>query len=323
MDAEVAKEEETAKAEEPEEVRQDAKICRAEFETAAQHPATSPSRAALPGQQESQLSACFSLPDVTETLGAACCNPALLARLGMADSTLNRLIFSRSFAERRAQDFCENGMDWAKGCTSLEQLLVGLKVSEVCSSGSVNHLYFEYGGGVSLLAETKQLVHAASIFVQQHSRLRLHVDAHAGVGAPRGIATSTSRRRAQCVVQELVELGVRPEIVSTTAWGRKVASVWNEPEGNSAARAELYFCLDGKEFPPRPEHYEEVPEAKRPNQDATADSSDSDDDHPNVRRHRMLAMLSALGYPVQIIYRNQENVPLLARQENSSSDQES
>ena len=243
----------------------------------------------------------------------------------MADASLHRIILSRSFAERRAQDFCENGMTWAAGCTSLEQLQVGIKVSEVCSSDSLNHLYFEYGGGVNLLEETKQLVHAAALFVQKHPRLRLHVDAHAGVGAPRGIATSTSRRRAQCVVQELMVLGVEAEAVSTTSWGRKVASVWTEPEGSAAARAELYFRLDGKEFPTRPEHYQEVPETKRPApDDADADAGDSSDsdDHPNVRRHRMLAMLRALGYPVQIVYRNPENVPLLARQETSSSDQE-
>ncbi|CAE7903804.1 Alkbh6 [Symbiodinium sp. KB8] len=269
------------------------------------------------GQPESQLTACFNLPDVTETLGAACCDPPLLARLGMADVTLHRLIFSRSFAERRAQDFCENGMIWASGCTSLEQLQIGLSVSEVCAADSQNHLYFEYGGGVNLLEETKQLVHAAALFAQKHPRLRLHVDAHAGVGAPRGIATSTSRRRAECVQTELVALGVDQERVSTTSWGRRVASVWSEPEGNAAARAELYFRLGEKEFPVRPDHYQDVPEGNK----GDSPDSDSDGDHPNIRRQRMLAMLRALGYPVQIVYRNPENVPLLARQE-SSSEQE-
>ena len=240
----------------------------------------------------------------------------------MADGALHRLIFSRSFAERRAQDFCENGLSWASGCTSLEQLQVGISVSEVCASESQNHLYFEYGGGVNILPATKQLIHAAALFAQKHPRLRLHVDAHAGVGAPRGIATGTSRRRAQCVVQELVELGVRAESVSSTAWGRRVAMVWDEPESSASARAELYFRLDGKEFPDRPDHYQEVPERNRPTSDGQADSSDSDVADPNIRRHRMLAMLRALGYPVQVVYRNQENAPLLARQENSSSDQE-
>ena len=239
------------------------------------------------------------------------------SRLGMADVTLHRLIFSRSFAERRAQDFCENGMIWASGCTSLEQLQIGLSVSEVCAADSQNHLYFEYGGGVNLLEETKQLVHAAALFAQKHPRLRLHVDAHAGVGAPRGIATSTSRRRAECVQTELVALGVDQERVSTTSWGRRVASVWSEPEGNAAARAELYFRLGEKEFPVRPDHYQDVPEGNK----GDSPDSDSDGDHPNIRRQRMLAMLRALGYPVQIVYRNPENVPLLARQE-SSSEQE-
>lgn len=256
-------------------------------------------------------------------------------RLGYADTSLHRLVFSRRFAERRAQDFCDHGLTWAKGCTNLEQLAVGLKVSDVCAFGSLNHLYFEYGGGLSLLEETKKLIHAAALFAQQHPRLKFHVDAHAGAGAPRGIATSTSRRRALSVVQELVELGVSKEHVSTTSWGRRVSSVWLEPESSTAARAELYFSFDGQEFPSRPEYYKRVKknqanvssEATEPTEEnqsqaqllqTPTDFSDSEEeeDRPHVRRQRMLAMLRALGFPVQGAFQGTDgNVILLARRD--------
>ena len=252
---------------------------------------------------------------MADALGASCCNPALLARLGYADTSLKRLIFSRRFAERRSQDFLDSGFAWARGCSSLEQLQLGLKVSEVCASDSSNHLYFEYGGGLSLLEETKKLVHAAALFAQQHPRLRFHIDAHAGVGAPRGIATRTSRRRALSVVQEMAELGVEKEHCSTTAWGRRISSVWLEPESSTAARAELYFSLDGQEFPKRPEYYQPAKEKSDEKAESnlegetraaataerSSDFSDSedDDDQPHRRHNRMLAMLRALGFPVQ------------------------
>ena len=294
---------------------------------------------------------CFALPDVADALGAACCNPSLLARLGFADMNLRQLIFSRRFAERRAQDFYDHGYTWAKGCINLEQLAVGLKVMEICSSDSSNHLYFEYGGGLSILEETKKLIHAAALFAQQHPRLTFHVDAHAGVGAPRGIATSTSRRRAMSVVQELIELGVLREHVSTTSWGRRISSVWLEPESSTAARAELYFNLDGQEFPNRPDYYklhgkkEKEIESNTPNAESAqerqisqtsqtsqtssptdfSDSEEDEEDRPHVRRQRMLAMLRALGFPFQSTFHgNDGNVILLARRDDNqeSSDQE-
>ena len=276
-------------------------------------------------------------------------------RLGIADLNLRQLIFSRRFAERRAQDFCDHGLTWAKGCVNLEQLAVGLKVMDVCASDSSNHLYFEYGGGLSLLEETKKLIHAAALFAQQHPRLKFHVDAHAGVGAPRGIATSTARRRALSVVDEMVGLGVAREHVSTTAWGRRISSVWLEPESSTAARAELYFSLDGQEFPSRPDYYKlrtenkekkesndgnnahnEVPNTQESTQDSQtsqtsssatdfSDSEEDEEDRPHVRRQRMLAMLRALGCPFQGTFQGRDgNVILLARRDDNqeSSDQE-
>lgn len=254
-----------------------------------------------------------------------------MLRLGYSDTSLKRLIFSRRFAERRTQDFLDNGFAWAKGCSSLEQLQLGLKVSEVCASDSSNHLYFEYGGGLSLLDKTKKLVHAAALFAQQHPRLKFHIDAHAGVGAPRGIATRTSRARALSVVQEMTELGVQKEHVSTTAWGRRISSVWLEPESLTAARAELYFSLDGQEFPERPEYYrmsdektENTLELGETRAAATAerpsDFSDSEDDDQPHRRHRMLAMLRALGFPVQATFQDGHVVLLRHDDENEPED---
>ena len=242
----------------------------------------------------------------------------MLPRLGQADSQLERIIFSKRFAERRAQDFCGHDMTWADGCATLEHLALGLKVSEVCASDSMNHLYFQYGGGLNILEETKKLIHAAALFMQYHPRLKLQVDAHAGVGAPHGIATSTSRRRANAVAEELTELGVPKEHITTRAWGRRVSAVWSEPESNAAARAELYFSLDGKEFPERPEYYR-VAKDQAGNK---SDFSDSDDDRPFFHRQdRMLAMLRALGYPVHGAFQGSNGtVTFLARRGNSEAD---
>eukprot|EP00928_Gymnodinium_smaydae_P042374 TRINITY_DN28544_c0_g1_i1.p1 TRINITY_DN28544_c0_g1~~TRINITY_DN28544_c0_g1_i1.p1 ORF type:complete len:388 (+),score=74.67 TRINITY_DN28544_c0_g1_i1:47-1210(+) len=223
---------------------------------------------------------CFDLLDVIDSVGASCCHPWLLSRLSMASSSLRREISLPSFAKRRAAELAAQGMEWARRCSSLEQLAVGLLVARACSAESLNHLYFPYGGGVDVTPGTRHLLSTTARIGRRHSNVTVHVDAHVGAGAPSGIATHVSERRARSVLEELTTRGLQENKLSYRAWGRLVSTRWSEPEDDRAARAEVYFRMNGVEFPSRPDYYDLVPEAKRPveGQDGAAASDSSDDE---------------------------------------------
>eukprot|EP00930_Biecheleria_cincta_P056945 TRINITY_DN42966_c0_g1_i1.p1 TRINITY_DN42966_c0_g1~~TRINITY_DN42966_c0_g1_i1.p1 ORF type:complete len:399 (-),score=59.60 TRINITY_DN42966_c0_g1_i1:185-1381(-) len=212
-----------------------------------------------------QLAVVFDLPDVMDGIGTACCDPWLLSRLGMAAKHLWSTVASPGFAVRRAQELSAQGMEEAVACKSLEHLAIALDVAKMCGKRTKNHVYFPYGGGVDVQPRTRHLLTSAAKLTRHHPRVRLHVDAHAGVGAPSGgIALDISKRRAEAVIQELVTRGLHESRLSRTGWGKKVSSRWSEPEDDTAARAELYIHVDGMEFPKRPDYYALVPAERRP-----------------------------------------------------------
>jgi hypothetical protein len=201
-----------------------------------------------------------------------------------------------------ASNLQKAGIDGAEGCQSLEELAVSCSVADLCSSESANHLYFAYGGGTQILEETRPLLDKVVTLCRRHRELKILIDAHVGVGAPSGIATSTSARRCESVTQELVELGVRAGKVTKTAWGKRISSVWDEPEDDTAARAEVFFRIGSKEFPKRRDYYDLVPENRRPTQQAETgelSSDDSEDDEGNpqhrIRGREMRHLLQILG----------------------------
>jgi len=236
------------------------------------------------------------LPDVIDAIGAASCDPVLLARLGMAQQSLNQQIFAEAFSLRRSLELTKQGVAWADQCRTLEELAIGFEVEKLCSSGTQNHLYFPYGGGLEVRAITRPLLRGAAKVAQRHEGLKLHIDAHTGAGAPSGIATATARRRAEQVIQDLEEIGVSSDRCSMTPWGKRVSSLWSEPEDDTAARAELFFQFRSKEFPRRADYYQLVPQEKQPEPGQRSDSSDDEGvDLQQLRRQRMVAMLRVLG----------------------------
>jgi len=230
----------------------------------------------------------------------------VLARLGLASSTLYQQIFEESFALRRSTELAKVSHEWNASCTSLEEIALGRDCNELCSGATLNHLYFPYGGGLEVRSITRHLLKGTAHLASKHRQLCIHIDAHTGAGAPAGIATSTAKRRAQQVVNDLVALGVEREQITTTCWGKRVSSLWSEPEDDTAARAEVFFKLGSKEsneFPKRKDYYQLVPEARRPTADQPLESSD--EELPQLRRTRMLAMLRILGFPSDVLNRRE------------------
>lgn len=234
-----------------------------------------------------QAPPCVPFPeivDVLDALGAVCCcEPDLIARLSQVSKSTYVIVSTPIFAQRRAQEAAAEGVQSAKQCASLEELAICLKVA---NTFTLNHLYFPHGGGVRLCSESRPLLAAAAQVLLRHPQLRLHVDSHTGATAPSAVvADQTAQARAQEVVHRLLTAGVSREQLTWTAWGRRVSTRWSEPRFNiHSARAEMYFRLEGKEFPLRPDYYELVPKAKRPPEvqpGAVCDQpepSDSDED---------------------------------------------
>lgn len=261
------------------------------------------------------------LPDVADGLGAACGDPWLLGRLSIAAPDLRNVIGSRAFAVRRAAELRARGLsEWAGDCASLEQLAIGLDVESMCSAHTKNHLYFAYGGGTDVQPITRRLLSSAAKITRRHPRIRVHVDSHTGAAAPSGIAQGVSQRRAEAVVEELVTRGVEASKLSHTAWGRRVSSRWSEPENETAARAELYFRIDGLEFPRRPAYYGLVPEDKRPAEGGDAASSSDDEGPAHTRLFHRLGLRLRDGQFMSIMALLQERRSLV-QESGSSSDE--
>ncbi|CAK0840864.1 unnamed protein product [Prorocentrum cordatum] len=197
----------------------------------------------------------LDLPDVVETIGETCCEPQLLARLGVASRQMRECVGGTDFALRRAEEMRRRGAAWAEGCATLELLALGLQVQELCMGPTKNHVYFPYGGGTDPRAVTMPLIDGAAVVGKRFPRVRLHVDAHVGKAAPGFIAKTCSLHRARVVLRALASRGVAEGQLSSTAWGKQVQLCWSEPDDDTAARAEVYFSLGGREFPPRPGYY--------------------------------------------------------------------
>eukprot|EP00931_Biecheleriopsis_adriatica_P057273 TRINITY_DN33978_c0_g1_i2.p1 TRINITY_DN33978_c0_g1~~TRINITY_DN33978_c0_g1_i2.p1 ORF type:complete len:276 (-),score=35.06 TRINITY_DN33978_c0_g1_i2:259-1086(-) len=204
------------------------------------------------------------LSEIAQTLGIASCDPVLLARLSLAQSQLHAIVSTTEFAASVANELCSQGLLWAKRCNSLKEISLGIDVDSICSKGTKNHLYFQMGGGTAVRPATKPLLDSAALLGRRYKGLLFHIDSHVARGAPAGMATSTSQSRATSVVAELANRGMAEDRTTVRAWGRKISSLWQEPEDGTAARAELFFSLGGVQFPLREAYYSLVPENQRP-----------------------------------------------------------
>eukprot|EP00931_Biecheleriopsis_adriatica_P088916 TRINITY_DN6313_c0_g1_i4.p1 TRINITY_DN6313_c0_g1~~TRINITY_DN6313_c0_g1_i4.p1 ORF type:complete len:403 (+),score=66.53 TRINITY_DN6313_c0_g1_i4:75-1283(+) len=245
----------------------------------------------------------FDLPDVVDGIGNACCDPCLLSCLGMATKHLWSLISSPGFATRRASELSAQGLEEASGCRSLEHLAIALKVAKMCGTRTKNHVYFPYGAGLEVQPRTRHLLTNAAKLCRRHPCIKLHVDAHAGAGAPSGaIAMDISKRRADAVIQELLTRGLQGSRLGRTGWGKKVTTRWSEPEDDTAARAELYVRVLDLEFPRRPDYYSLVPEGRRPPPpgEAAANSDASSDEELGAARRRVVGIRLRSGQLISL-----------------------
>merc|ERR1712137_657078 len=94
-----------------------------------------------------------------------------------------------------------------------------------------------------------------------------------------------SQTRAISVMNELDARGIAKERQTFRAWGRKVSTLWSEPEDDKAARAELFFSLDGVQFPQPADYYNLLPQDQEPpicEAEVTSPQPSSDDEAVTV-----------------------------------------
>lgn len=251
------------------------------------------------------VSVWFELPDILDAVGLACCDAPVLARLACSSRSLATALLAARFAQRRAEDLVKHGLPWATNCRTLEELAVGFSATTLCSSPTKNQLYFPYGGGLELRPLSRPFLVSVAALARRHTALRIQIDGHTGASAPSGIATKVSAKRARFVARELIDLGISEDRISVAAWGRRVSSLWSEADDERAARAELFFLFEEREFPARASYYDLVPEAKRPavrkpRQVEQLPHSESSDEEmsPRQRARQMIDILRLLGFPL-------------------------
>jgi hypothetical protein len=219
---------------------------------------------------------------VTRSLAIACCDPKVLVQLSLTQSDMHSMISQSGLAPEIASELHRQGASWAKDCTSFEELSLGIDIERMCSQYTKNHLYFQYGGGTDVRPVSKPLLDSAALLGRRHRHLQFQVEAHVGQTAPAGVATMTAQARAMSVMLELGNRGISEDRVNMRAWGRKVSTAWEEQEEDeTAARAELFFCFGGAEFPVREAYYDLVPDDKRPpigNIEEPSDDEEDDDE---------------------------------------------
>jgi len=225
----------------------------------------------------------LELPETAQGLWTVSYDPCLLAKLSLTQRRLHALISSARFAACVVEELSSQGVPWARSCTDLKEVSLGMAVSRICARDSKNHLYFPYGGGTQVLPATMPLLDDAAQLAQRYPLIHFSINSHVGAAAPAGIATAVSQRRGRAVMQELVERGVAEDRISVTAWGRRVSMMWSEPEIERAARAELFFSLGDVQFPLRAAYYDSVPSDQRPPVGLEEASSSSSDDESGGR----------------------------------------
>merc|ERR1712070_966296 len=89
---------------------------------------------------------------------------------------------------------------------------------------------------------------------------------------------------------------MKADQISMSAWGKRVSSVWSEPEDDTAARAEVFFSIGAKEFPLRSSYYDLVSQESRLRVESRPGDSSEEEDATMQRRHRQfMTLFQVLG----------------------------
>lgn len=156
------------------------------------------------------------------------------------------------------------------GAISLAQLHLHETVGKL---GRDDDLVCSYFRTASFMLVRKSGVKAAALLMTRHPQMTCQIDGHVHIGAPDQVAVHYSKMRAKAVRKRLVALGISADRISITSWGKDVAIKEGWDPIPHYSRAELTFCLSGKQFPPRRVACEE----SEPPEDAELTDDDDDD----------------------------------------------
>lgn len=166
----------------------------------------------------------------------------------------------------------------------LEQIAIFSDIRSLFSSTSdgdfENRVGFEYASMVidenvhgvgdeePTVPGTQKRIQSFARILQTYPEVRVHIDAHCGVGAPPWLAQDFSEDRAQIVAQALSAHGVQPERISAKGWGKSLtpAALTSSHRNSASAKsgygwAEMFFLIDSSStgpqitMPPRADYY--------------------------------------------------------------------
>jgi hypothetical protein len=125
-------------------------------------------------------------------------DPRVLLRLAEERNFPTRPTIASSARERRNQDRQPHFYFSPENVDSVEALAV---MESVCALES-HHIIFHLAS-LTMVNASKKLLKSYAALMRRHSRLRIHIDSHTGVGAPPHIAPTHSVRRA-CVAAKFL-----------------------------------------------------------------------------------------------------------------------
>jgi len=136
----------------------------------------------------------------------------------------------------------------AKSFDTLEQIALAEALAEVETS-----IRFEFRQ-VTLEPSSLPALERLAVILKRHASLKVSVEGHCGLEAPRAMGYEFTRMRADAVKRALVALGVDGSRLAARGFSNAKPLVWRlgDRAGARNRRVELYVDVGGVEVPPRP-----------------------------------------------------------------------